>query len=459
MEREIKNPADRLPDNLTQFPGVTDDFQRKQLVIGFDFGTAFTKVIIGEDRVRYAVPWKKISDPENQYLLPGRFYLQKDGACDLEENSGQMISGIKMRLLDRDFGNIALLNTCIFAALVLRKTRTFLLENHSSIYGSNHIDWLINIGLPTDDIHDEELANVYKKVFAAAWRASTQPGTITSEKCEAALSHVKTEDSYSISWNKITTFAEFAAQITGYVRSPLREKDLHLLIDVGAGTVDTTVFNVHDVDGEDVFPIFSKAVENLGTRFLIKNRIKNTDVAEDGELGPFAPVPSLVRFSSLLGIKKSEFEKIDTNFREKLKIMISGSLHYTKSRRYPLSQTWARGVPVFLCGGGAKCDFYADALKDAEELSGLRFIQKELPFPSDLVAEGIGPHEFHRMSVAFGLSFEPFDIGEMIRFEDVDDIETGEPGHEGRSRGICRRCNGDGGLHFPCGSCGGSGWV
>lgn len=442
-----------LPDHIVQYPGTTERSQRKQLVIGFDFGTAFTKVVIGEDRVRYAVPWKK-----NDYLLPGTFYLSESGVCNLDDNGGEQISNLKMRLLNKEFDDKSLAFVCAFNALVLRRVRSFLLKNFQSTYGSNFIDWVVNVGLPTDNYHDTELENVYKKLFIAAWCVSAEPGEIMLEDCEHALNaDHQDEDPSAINPNQITTFPEFVAQVTGYVRSPLRNRDLHLLVDVGAGTVDSTVFNVHEEDDEDIYPVFDKAVKNLGTRFLVKNRLNGTNLSEDGDLGHFAPIPSNSQFSKMLGITNDDLEKIDTEFFRNLHMMVSEILRHTKQKRYPLSRTWDVGIPIFFCGGGAKCDFYKEAIDQTERLSGFKFIQKEFPIPNDLVADGLDTHEFDRLSVAFGLSYEPFDIGEIIKSDEIDDIDDDE--NINHIAAHCSRCNGTGGLHHPCDQCGGSGFI
>ncbi len=74
---------------------------------------------------------------------------------------------------------------------------------------------------------------------------------------------------------------EFAGQIASYVRSAHRRPDLHLMVDVGAGTTDITTFNIHqDFETlENVFPIFQPNIVNLGTHFLTANRVYQTPVS------------------------------------------------------------------------------------------------------------------------------------------------------------------------------------
>ena len=58
----------------TQFKGTSATGLRKQLVIGLDFGTAFTKVVVGEERLRIAIPLQGIGEKPQDYLLPTVFW-------------------------------------------------------------------------------------------------------------------------------------------------------------------------------------------------------------------------------------------------------------------------------------------------------------------------------------------------------------------------------------------------
>ena len=49
--------ADWIHTDNTQIDEGNLYKRKQQLVIGLDFGTAFTKVVVGEQRVRYAIPF------------------------------------------------------------------------------------------------------------------------------------------------------------------------------------------------------------------------------------------------------------------------------------------------------------------------------------------------------------------------------------------------------------------
>jgi len=448
----------------TQFTGVTKDFQNKQIVIGLDFGTAFTKVILGDERVRYAVPLCGKPDGIDSYLLPCVFWISPDGTCSLSSKGSHQVTDIKMRMLNGDLNSSLQQEMCVFLSLVFRKTRAYFFSEYESVYKKNYIHWLVNIGLPTSSYHDKKLVSFYKKIVQAAWLASIQEHPISLSLCSDILTGKFSGEQRvdSLHEEAISPFPEFVAQITGYVRSPLRTDDLHFLVDVGAGTVDATVFNVHQIDGEDRFPIFAKMVKPLGTQYLVENRLKTSKRASVNELDLFAKVPNIKDFARLTGNDVQSLKRTDKHFKKSLIDGLKYILDYTKNRRYPLSRAWDNGIPLFLCGGGSNCDFYTQTILSEKHLMKYKLKSKYLPKPGDLKADKIGNTHYNRLSVAYGLSFDPFDIGEIIKMGDIEDVSLNKtaPTKEKEIRNIyCPKCKGTGGMHGFCDKCGGSGYL
>jgi len=446
----------------TQFKGITTENQRKQLIIGLDFGTAYTKVVVGEDLIRYVVPLVDGgNNPIDNYLLPGAFWVCKNNVCSLKElnpDSDRKISDLKLHLLSKNVSEQAQIFICTFLALTLRRIRAFIFIEKQNIYQSNYIDWFINVGLPTASFEKEQLNEMYIKLINTAWIVSSIESEITLGLVAEVFKNPTGKHAgigNTLNTEAISVFPEFVAQVTGYVRSPLRQEGLHLLIDVGAGTLDITIFNVHRRDDEDCYSIFTKVVALYGTRYLVRHRIKGTSIIESGELDSLATIPNKKRFAELLGINNNQLSEKDKEFHSKVLHLVELSLGYTKTKRYPGSDHWTTGVPLFLCGGGSRCDFYRDIFPNKQNKIGSFSIKiLNLPIPEGLESEGIKTQDYDRISVAYGLSLEPLDIGLIIKQCDVKDVEEQEiPG------GVCPRCNGNGGLHGVCNRCGGSGWL
>jgi len=103
-----------------------------------------------------------------------------------------------------------------------------------------------------------------------------------------------------------------------------------------------------------------------------------------------------------------------------------------KRRRDPCSRRWETGLPVFLCGGGSGMNLFrrlvheADArFRSATTARGL--LLRTLPKPEHLINDDVGEALFHRLSVAYGLSFDALDIGSISPPGEIADIPRPRP--------------------------------
>lgn len=441
-----------------QFEGAPTDAQEQELVIGLDFGTAFTKVVVGDNvRERHiAVPFRSGEPDIDRYTLPTVCWQDLAEVYSIDQRSGRQFSDLKLTLIDRGFDEKSYPSVA-YLALVFRRVRSHIFEHEKGVYGLNHISWLVNTGLPTENYNDDELKNAYRVMVDLAWVLSASEEDITEDAVDR-LFRLDTKDSAepppdALEAGCLGLFPEFVAQVTGYVRSPQRQKDLHLMIDVGAGTLDVTTFIVHEDEGEDVFPVFSTCVKPLGTRYLIKHRIGDSHLNEEGELSPFQQVPTDSRFAELLGVTSEKLEDIDQPFRTQAVEAVSQVVRETREKHYPKRfKRPEEKLPVFLCGGGANSDFYRKALHlELGSLNRFPIETRDLPNPEQLEAPGTDDFNYHRLHVACGLSYDPLSIGKITIPDPIDsDILRLES---------CRKCNGSGGSHFRanCNACGGKG--
>ena len=434
--------AEEVPWIESEKTQVTDggasDASPVQIIVGLDFGTSFTKVVIGEGeprRIHFAVPFGEFSLPDNPYLLPSAISVQGvDGKCALgvSENGTQVFDDLKMPLIDRDFSEQIKLRAIAFLALVLRHVRGWFFGTHGQIYRNREIQWFVNIGLPTDSFDDNDLKKVFLNITRTAWHSSVVRGPISLATCAELLgvSYMQIKPSTGrdsdrlLPDDRINAFPEFAAQLTGYTRSPRHQTDLHAMIDVGGGTVDVTVFNVLLRQGEERFPIFARTVQPLGPRYLVRHRFKALDLHDNREISPFEHLPSDKEFANRCGTSVLRIAEIDKAFQLKIRECIGGQLLHTKQNRHPESKHWTSGLPTFFCGGATSSCFYLKILDTfREESHPLRLVSADLPEPEDLEADLRKGTPYNRLALAYGLSFDPFNIGEIIRMNEIDDIK------------------------------------
>jgi hypothetical protein len=217
----------------------------------------------------------------------------------------------------------------------------------------------------------------------------------------------------------LSIFPEFVAQIAGYVRSPQRRRGLHLLVDCGACTVDVVTFNVHKNEDEDAerYPMFASAVEPLGGHFLMgqRARVIGAGLWDDSER-----IPSQQELAQEFQDKSSELEAVDRCFQRELTAVTQRIIDRTRGKRTPLALAWDEGLPLFVTGGGASCSVYSDAIVTAKTRSKGAFLKMALPKPSGM--EHINDETFHRLSVAYGLTFDKDSLGSVIPEQEIDDF-------------------------------------
>ena len=83
--KNTENSPISLEVSATQFSNLPDKPEKKQAIIGLDFGTAFTKAVVASNIMHHAVKWSVAK--ENPYLLAGVFYTDHNGICSLKKIS------------------------------------------------------------------------------------------------------------------------------------------------------------------------------------------------------------------------------------------------------------------------------------------------------------------------------------------------------------------------------------
>jgi len=364
--------------------------------------------------------------------------IDHSGICSLQPmgEGGQAVTDMKMKLLDGTAEHQDLVRIVAFMALILRHTRLWLFKNQWTTYAGQYLDWFVNVGVPTDSYHHEALVKTYHNIVMVAWALSVTPDLVSIHAANELFScvpngrYVLPEKFASLRERLIHEeafglFPEFVAQIAGYVRSSLRKPDLHLIVDVGAGTVDISIFNVYESEGDDIFPIFAKAVKLLGTHFLMVNRNSRIPTGAKVKWSVQDRTPSQTEFSQASRIQLKQLTVIDNDFIKQLGTAVRDLLKYTKEFRYPCSPHWQDGIPTFLCGGGASVDVYSEIIRRFENNNHAYKVRVEkLPQPQRLNAPEMPENSYTRLSVAYGLSHNAMDIGRIIPANDISDDRT-----------------------------------
>ena len=445
----------------TQYSGLSESADSIRVIIGLDFGTAFTKVVIHGAGQKYAVPLNDDGKGIDKFLLPTCLYEDFAGALAVTPPDKFMKThtDIKMRILDDNLDDNARKHIVTYIAWVLRKSRGWLMTEKRAVFGENYLKWEVNIGLPTTNDKNGQLRKIYKDIVVDAWYESTSPAT------SAGVFHAKNVER-KLNAELITSYPEFAAHIQVYISSTQRKIGIHSLTDVGAGTVDATVFRIIEREGEFVIVILTSSVEKLGTAYLVEHRCNQPAQSSGWRPDPQKSFPSLDDFAKELEMSTENIISHDKEFKRKFTTQID-SCHKLAWNNFPDLHgigEWENDVPFIFCGGGARVEFYKAAYYDVMEYQkktnhGQSLHETNLPEFVDLDAPELTLQDNDRLSVAYGLS-----LGNMerkkIRYLSSDPAQnktaTGKPfsGHH-----TCPKCGGHPVRCINCPTCSGSGYV
>lgn len=425
------------------------------LVIGFDFGTSTSKVVVRAPFLpgapRFLVRREHRTSGDGDWLWPSSFTEEENGVCNLDgEDSGRRRRGIKLALLDaasagEDTERSAEARKVVAAyfGLMFRAVRTQILETRADdLRTFATIDWSLNVGVPSGTpetrSRDEPrgaLDAAFRSAANAGWRLSLRDAPIRLEDAEEAL---RNEEQADID---IDLFPEVIAGAYGYARSEERRDGLHLMMDVGAGTVDACLFRLQMKEGADYWPLLEARVERLGTAELHERRVaalKRVDEKEAERLqrayDPFdgtAPSPPT---SDLPGAAYSAVENADEEMTRDVSKLGGHFVQEALTRRDPKAAEFKAGgsLPILRMGGGSRAEPYEFALKDLRSdlpknlptgQRGARLLDTPVPGDLDEETEGMG----YRLAVAVGLSEPSLDLPKHKPPSEIPDIPRSEP--------------------------------
>ncbi|WAC73154.1 hypothetical protein OU995_27280 [Roseateles sp. SL47] len=451
-------PNGGIEGQLTEEPDNATD-----LIIGLDFGTSATKVVVRDAFAAtgvFPVPLSRGLPGIDGYLLPSRVF--RTGEVYSLVQGAHRITDLKLGLLAcKARSPVTEFNDCCaFLALVIRRVRGWMLSEHRDVYSRHALGWRLNLGLATRSYEDAATVALFRRL---AWAAAN----LASDRDAAAIT-VATVDKYRLAsldealgkpvgrgefaWSDVDAIPEVSAQLQGFMSSARwdwNSRPVMMLVDVGAGTVDSALFHVRAPQrGQGVLTFYSSRVELNGAMCLHRSRVEwlqahlpkgqeHADAFEHLEaIGKptdrLRPIPESVR--EYLGGYTIELvgTDVDDRFRnERYRAQIAGTINDAKVGKGIPSTQLAR-IPLLLCGGGSRMRYYGTI---SDSINGTRgwdvsVESMRLPLPPDLVESGWHADDFDRLSVAYGLSLAgngDTTLGSIVRAIEVPDADRYQP--------------------------------
>lgn len=436
------------------------------IVIGLDFGTSASKVVIQVHGLpgnpAYAVDFGTFAHSSMPYLLPTRLWVNESGKCNLAETDGaSLISDIKINLLSGGEDLISKSGSAsenlshesaavAYLALLLRFARSWFLETRHDLIGHlSRLNWGVNLGVPSRSIEENDENERFRRVGKAAWILSVTDNEISLRKAEEGLQQLAEAPDYfdrdpdGLACD-FAIIPEIAAGAIGYAFSDLRREGLHLMVDVGASTMDVCSFILHNPEGTDRYELLTADVRRLGTIRLHHERIRAISDAHANHAqelldkhDPMKPISTdgkkylLSSKATLAAVEVGEL-----NLKSFCERMIREIIRNAWTRRDPHATAWKSALPVLLIGGGGRADFFR---KIVDELSpwlrknrhndGTDLLPVTVPAS---VCTKTTDHD--RLVVAWGLSHQEFNIGQITPADKIPDIEPPQSNSHWQSR-------------------------
>jgi len=424
-----KTPEPWVSEGTAVQPRIGGSGRKLSVRLGVDFGTAYTKIAVRAADAVEVVDWTGVQAADQKWMVPSLLSILDDGTCCIGEKPGAraVIGGLKQPLIE---GSESLLagEQVAYLACALRYARAWFFKQFTGTLGNRQVIWSINLGIPAESWADRKTVQRYLRLGNAAWAVSTSPGDVSISESLAAFEQSRCDPLVSID-----TVPEFLAEIASYIQSPHRKDGLHVLVDVGGGTVDIAAFNVYHNPHEerDRFPIFDCQVKPLGAHFLMKRRIAAAGVQELDWSDAWS-VPSSTEFATRLTPPFDKPNELDQGVVDDVARAVYEVLYKTRMLRYKAAPEWRSGIPIFLTGGGARVDAYLEAVQRG--CAKLPVTPVLLNLPSSLLAQrrvSEGAEEFiGRLAVACGLTFDIESTGLVLAPADVSDDSTNFSGRK-----------------------------
>ena len=414
-----------------------------EVTIGLDFGTSTVKVVVTDASLEqsFAVPLCEV-DTFDAYLLPSRVFDSPVGAGQTQNaRRYSLISGqvahrdLKLSLLAHPDSLIQQERVVALLALVLRSVRAWLFQHHASVYRRARIAWRVSIGLPSATTLNNTTVPLLQRLACAAWQMAGQSGEITSLKIQDALRDNPSPEELDL---EVEVMPEIFAQIYGFVisqRFDRKADNRFVMVDVGAGTIDSALFRVlPPKHGVWSFEFFTAVVQPLGVANLhvhrvdwwveqlarnpsakhLRQQLKTTKFATDMELAPPATYRDYFEGVSLDRIANQGSP--DEQFLKLVMAQVRGHTMWRAWKQSLLPKEALTGIPIFVCGGGSRMPFYARINDEIGRMPGCSWLSAEpwiLGFPGDLDCRSADKAYFDRLSVAYGLS--RLNVGNMTQ--------------------------------------------
>ena len=436
--------------------------------LGVDLGTSFSKVVwrLGENA--YPLCFGQNRQKLTDYLAPSTVTFGENKiicgidaendlpihstlvnfkmclACESEKNADCGIEKCSLTKWNADFfkphleKNEAAFVNAFFLAKLLTQTKKLILAElkEKGFRQPISVKWKINFSVPERFIELSEISTSFQDVFKTAWLMTEMflenPNLndrevlfdcyLTAKELAQSLTSRLRKEGKDFD---CFAYSEIGAEVASIILSKTSEEGLYAFVDVGAGTVDASVFRFWRDGSETKRPPYAAEIFKNGAAQLEIRASKNSDFSS-GNLKEIKE-----NFKNLSKTERKKYSKeieLLTFTSEEIKEEVLKTLKVIFKEAYrkePNIDRW-QDLKLVLGGGGSELSCYAEAANRAFTLEDKKNPKLPettiLPKPDDFQMFGLPETKFHRFAVAYGLSHEIINLPEIIFTKDVAPI-------------------------------------
>jgi hypothetical protein len=420
--------------------------------IGFDFGTSYSKCVCRDVITNKAWIYRPTGSVNSElpFLIPsvlllrnGRLsHVDKTGSeyhenglyhlkhamekVALEQWSDSALDPYRNVLGHPDADRLAaFVHSCAmyFLAGVFGEVREQI-RWRLPTFGMNPGDYVaMNLAVPVADAQRPAVNHLYHRVLYEAWVLSDclkgHP-VVNVAEIERLAKEVSKEEDPSIG-EACFIYPEASANVQGFVRSRASSPGIYLFSDTGAGTVDQSIFVFLRRDGREHLTYLHSSVIPLGSSLIERHAAAVTGRTDWEALEKW-------RDRKESGGTEAPLNEARKRIHEALKESAEQTLARAKKKLIVKNQLDQIRV---IFGGGGHCEHpYKTAV--LHPFSGCLFNKTispdvlGMPVPRDLELVSSQAHWMHRLSVAYGLSFERSDLSTFTYPVDVEPAKPEE---------------------------------
>lgn len=313
-----------------------------------------------------------------------------------------------------------------FLAVVLADIRRGVKERFTD-FGAHHADlMLVNMAIPVADMTLPGVQEIFLRILRRAWHLSR--GTERLEQATAADQRdmLLREVAPPTGSDHCFLYPEVSASVQGFIRArSARDATTYLCSDVGAGTVDMSLFVFHRPDDNDFLTYLDARVLPLGS-----SEIEIGASTQDTSLGTSAL--EQVRARKERGFWDNCMDTIFADINTRM-ARATCEMFMRATQKGQLPEAMARAVSIRIGGGYAHYP-YGQGIDDGYDLHFKQTVRDRprtpatagIALPRDLDLPHGSSAWMARLYVAYGLSFFRDNLTPQTFPPDLPDVPSSE---------------------------------